>query len=43
MFTIDTISDNDYYIILKDNKYYIKISKSNDINIVKKYFNITEN
>lgn len=40
MFRIDSISDNEYYIIYKDDLFFCKVSKTNDIETVKKYFNI---
>lgn len=40
MFRIDATASKDYYIIYKDDVYFCKISKTNDIEAVKKYFNI---
>lgn len=40
MFRIDATVSKDYYIIYKDDVYFCKVSKTNDIEFVKKYFNI---
>lgn len=38
--TIDTISNNEYYLIFVDGKYFVSISKKNDLEQVKNYFGI---
>ena len=41
MFSIDTTSNEKYYIILKDGKEFCKVSKAvNTLDAVKQYFNI---
>lgn len=42
MFTIDTTSNKDYYIILKDGKEFARVKKTNDLEVVKKHFGIEE-
>lgn len=42
MFTIDITSNKDYYIILKDGKEFVKVSKSNNLENVKQHFGIEE-
>lgn len=43
MFHIDSTSNKDYFIILKDGKEFVRIKKANnDINIIKKHFEIEE-
>lgn len=36
MFTIDTTSNERFYIILKDGKEFVRMSKANDFEAVKK-------
>lgn len=40
MFTIDVKSDNQFYIIYLNGKKFCKISKTNSLNKVLKFFNI---
>lgn len=40
MFRIDETASKDYYIIYKNDVYFCKVSKTNSIEEVKKYFNI---
>ena len=42
MFSIDTTSNKDYYIILKDGKEFTKVSKRNNLETVMNYFQIKE-
>ena len=43
MFRIDSTSNKDYFIILKDGKEYVRIKKANnDIKIIRKHFEIEE-
>ena len=41
MFSIDTTSNDKYYIILKNGKEFAKVNKTNKLEDVKKYFGIT--
>ena len=43
MLTIDTTSNDKFYIILKDGVELFKISKRNDLEAVKQYLGVLEN
>lgn len=41
MYKMDELSNPNYYIIYKDGQEFLKISKkNNNIDVIKKYFNI---
>lgn len=42
MYTLDTTSNKEYYIILKDGEEFTRVSKRNNLEDVKKFFLIEE-